>query len=244
MSRLPLYREVKEKLIQALAAGEWRPGAKLPVERELAQRFQVGISTLRAAVAELEAGGILTRRQGKGTFVAEHANASRLYRFFNLVGPERGRETPVRTFVWLKRGRATPPEREFLQLSRYPDRTDVYRLRTTFSLQGKTTGVNDAILPAALFPGLKKADVVSERNLTLYALYQSHYDVNVVSVLADLSADRAPADVAKLLEIPRGSPVLHIERKAFTYADVPVELRISWVNTARCKFRVDQGSTV
>lgn len=244
MGRLPLYREVEEKLIQALAAGEWRPGTKLPVEQDLARRFQVGISTLRAAVTELEAAGILMRHQGKGTFVAEHANHSRLYRFFNLVASNGGRETPVRSFVSLKRGRATPAEREFLQLSRYPGRPDVYRSRTTFSLHGKTTGVNDAIVPAALFPGLKKADLVSESNLTLYALYQSHYDVNVVSVSADLSAERAPADVADLLGVRRGNAVLRIERKAFTYGDVPVELRISWVNTAVCKFHVDQGSTV
>ena len=47
------------------------------------------------------------------------------------------------------------------------------RLRTLFALVGKTAAVNDAVLPAGLFPGLKKADVVSDRNLTLYALYQS-----------------------------------------------------------------------
>lgn len=244
MAHLPLYRDVKEKLIQALAAGEWRPGAKLPVESDLARRYGVGISTLRTAVAELEAAGIITRRQGKGTFVAEHAHQSRLYRFFNLVGSNGRRETPVRSFVSLKRARAAPAESEFLQLSRYPGNGKVYRLRTTFSLQGRTTAVNDALVPAALFPGLKKADVVSERNLTLYALYQTHYNVNVVAVSADLSAARAPADIAKLLGIAAGTPVLRIERKAFTYGDVPVELRISWVDTTECKFHVDQGSTV
>ncbi len=244
MTRSPLYRDVKEKLIQALVAGEWPPGAKLPVEPDLARRFGVGISTVRAAVSELEAGGIVTRRQGKGTFIAEHASQSRLYRFFNLVSSDGRRETPVRAFVSLERARATSAESEFLQLSRYRRDGNVYRLRTTFSLQGKTTAVNDAILPVALFPGLKKSDVVSDRNLTLYALYQSHYNVNVVSVSADLSADPAPADVARLLAVKKGMPVLRIERKAFTYGDVPVELRISWVNTTDCKFHVDQGSTV
>jgi GntR family transcriptional regulator len=119
----------------------------------------------------------------------------------------------------------------------------VYRLRTLFSLVGKTTAVNDAVLPAGLFPGLKKSDVTSKRNMTLYALYQTHYDVNVIAVSADVSADAAPADVAGLLSIGEGHPVLRIERKAYTYEGVPVELRTSWVNTADCKFHVDQGST-
>lgn len=238
MSRLPLYRELKEKLIQALAAGEWLPGAKIPVEGELARRYSVGISTVRAAVSELDAAGILSRRQGKGTFVSEHANKSRLYRFFNLVNADGTRETPVRDFVSLHRDRPTAPEREFLPLSR-----DVYRLRSTFALHGKTAGVSDATVPVGLFPRMSKSKVCN-RNLTLYALYQANYNVNVVSVSADLSAERAPDDIAALLGIRQGTPLLRIERKAYTYGDVPVELRISWVNTAECKFHVDQGSTI
>lgn len=243
MPRLPLYREVKEKLIHALATGEWQPGAKIPVESDLAARYAVGISTVRAAVAELEAAGILTRRQGKGTFVSEHANQGRLYRFFNLVNADGTRETPMREFVSMVRARATPLESEFLRLARYGNRTEVYRLRSTFSLQGKVTGVSDAVVPAGLFPGMRRAGV-NDGNLTLYALYQSNYNVNVTSVSADLSADSAPSDISKLLSVKHRAPVLRIERKAYTYGDIPVELRVTWVNTAECKFHVDQGSTV
>lgn len=238
MPHLPLYREVKEKLIQALAAGEWLPGAKIPVEGELARRYSVGISTVRAAVSELDAAGILFRRQGKGTFVSEHANKSRLYRFFNLVNVDGTRETPIRNFVSLRRARPNAAESEFMPLSRY-----VYRLRSTFALQGRIAGVSDATIPFELFPRLSKSKV-SDRNLTLYALYQSNYNVNVVSVTADLSTGRAPDDVATLLGVKKGSAVLRIERKAYTYGEVPVELRVSWVNTAECKFHVEQGSTV
>lgn len=243
MPRLPLYREVKEKLIHALATGEWQPGAKIPVERELAQRYGVGISTVRAAVSELEAAGILSRRQGKGTFVSQHANQGRLYRFFNLVTADGTRETPLREFVSMARERATPAESEFLRLARYGSRTEVYRLRSTFSLLGKSTGVSDAVVPAGLFPRMRRS-AVSDGSLTLYALYQSNYNVNVTSVSADVSAESAPADVARLLGLPKGGPVLRIERKAYTYGDVPVELRTTWVNTAECKFHVDQGSTI
>jgi GntR family transcriptional regulator len=243
MTRVPLYHEVQEKLIQALAAGEWKPGEKIPIERDLARRYDVGISTIRAAANELEAAGILSRRQGKGTFVSEHTSPSRLYRFFNLVNGDGTRETPLRAFASLRRDRPTPVEREALQLSRYGKRDDVYRLRSTFSLNGGTVGVSDATVPAGLFPKMTKAGV-SDGKLTLYALYQSNYNVNVISVSADLAAARAPEDVARLLRVKIGSPVLRIERMAYTYGDVPVERRTTWVNTSDCKFHVDQGSTV
>lgn len=243
MTRVPLYHEVKEKLIQALAASEWLPGDKIPIERDLAKRYGVGISTIRAAASELEAAGILSRRQGKGTFVSEHTSQSRLYRFFNLVTTDGVREMPLRDFISLQRRRPTGEERERLGLSRYGKRDDVFRLRSTFSLRGKAVGVSDATVPAALFPRMSKASV-SDGKIPLYALYQANYNVNVISVSADLSADTAPAEVARLLGIKSGSAVLRIERRAFTYGDVPVELRMTWVNTKDCKFHVDQGSTV
>ncbi len=242
MPPLPLYKEVKEKIIQALASGEWAPGAKLPVERDLAHRYNVGISTVRAAVSELDAAGILSRRQGKGTFVSQHASPSRLYRFFNLVRTDGTRQT-TRKFISLRRDRATPEETELLRLSCYGKQRDVFRLRITFSLEKKTVGVSDIAVPVALFGGLTKAGV-SDGSLTLYALYQSHYSVNVISVSAELSAEAAPADVAPLLSLKAGSPTLMIRRRAYTYADVPVELRTSWVNTIECKFHLDQGSSI
>ncbi len=242
MSGLPLYKEVKEKLIQALAAGEWATGDKLPVEGELARRFRVGIATVRAAVGELEAAGILTRHQGKGTFVSEHTNQSRLYRFFNLVRLDGARRLTTRDIVALKRDRPDARETELLRLSRYRNR-EVWRLRSTFALDGERVGVNDSVLPAGLFPRLSKAGV-GTAGRTLYALYQSNYNINVVSVAADLHAASAPRDIAALLGVKAGHPLLKILRRALTYGEVPVELRTSWVNTADCRFHVDQGSTV
>ncbi len=241
--QIPLYKEVKEKIIQALAAGEWKLGMRLPIERSLAQRYHVGIATVRAAVSELEAAGILSRKQGKGTFVSEHTHQGRLYRFFNLVKMDGARQVPQRKFISLARDTATQDETELLHLSRYGKVNDVYRLRITFSLEEKTVGVSDIAVPAGLFGRMTKAGV-GDGSVTLYALYQSNYNVNVISVTADLSADKVPSDVAPLLKAKSTSPVLVIKRRAYTFGDVPVELRTSWVNTAVCRFHLDQGSTI
>ncbi len=242
MPRLPLYKEVKEKLIQALAAGRWKTGDKLPVEGDLARHYGVGIATVRAAVSELEAAGILSRKQGKGTFVSEHTNQSRLYRFFNLVRLDGVRRIPTREIIALTRSHASAKESELLRLTRYRN-TGVWRLRSTFALDGERVGVNDSILPVCLFPRLTIKGV-GDGSVTLYALYQTNYNVNVVSVAADVHATAAPRDIAALLGVKSGHPLLNIWRHAHTYEEIPVELRISWVNTADCRFHVDQGSTV
>lgn len=68
----PLYRQIKDLLVQSLERGEWMPGELIPSEIDLAARFQVSQGTVRKAVDELAAEHMLLRRQGKGTFVATH----------------------------------------------------------------------------------------------------------------------------------------------------------------------------
>ncbi len=72
----PLYREVKRLLTQSLIEGEWPAGTALPSETRLAKRYSVSIGTLRKAIDELVAERIVTRHQGRGTFVATPCTGS------------------------------------------------------------------------------------------------------------------------------------------------------------------------
>ncbi|MCX7221347.1 MAG: GntR family transcriptional regulator, partial [Burkholderiales bacterium] len=81
----PLYQQIKALLVQALDAGEWKPGESIPSEIELASRFQVSQGTVRKAVDELAAEHLLTRRQGKGTFVSTHQEPRVRFRFLRLA---------------------------------------------------------------------------------------------------------------------------------------------------------------
>ena len=84
----PLYRQIKELLVQSLDRGEWKPGELIPSEIDLAARFQVSQGTVRKAVDELAAEHLLLRRQGKGTFVATHHEARVRYRFLRLAADD------------------------------------------------------------------------------------------------------------------------------------------------------------
>src|SRR6476660_9050605 len=106
----PLYRQIKDLLLQSLQAGEWKPGEAIPSEMDLAARFRVSQGTVRKAIDELAADNLLVRRQGKGTFVATHAEQHVQYRFLKLVpdSGDRDSEGPaVRQILECKRARAT-----------------------------------------------------------------------------------------------------------------------------------------
>ena len=74
-SSVPLYEQVKEHLRFALTTGALRPGDQLPTVRDLAARLLINPNTVARAYRDLQAQGLLTSRQGSGTFVAEGAEA-------------------------------------------------------------------------------------------------------------------------------------------------------------------------
>src|SRR5271167_2809290 len=66
------WRLIADELRREIVGGTRPPGAKLPPEGELAERFGVHRNTVRQAVAALAAEHLVVRRRGSGTFVAEH----------------------------------------------------------------------------------------------------------------------------------------------------------------------------
>jgi GntR family transcriptional regulator len=75
---VPYYRQIVDQVAQAIRSGQLPPTTRLPSVRELAAQLLVSLITIRRAYADLEAAGLITRRQGQGTFVADQvAIASR-----------------------------------------------------------------------------------------------------------------------------------------------------------------------
>ena len=233
----PLYREVKRLLTQSLIEGEWEAGAALPSETRLAERFNVSIGTLRKAIDELVAERVVTRHQGRGTFVATH-NANRLmFHFFHIVGKDGGKEYPTTRTLTFKRGKANAEESRKLGLV---NGAPVLRIRNVLSLAGRPVILDDIVLSQALFADLTEK-IFTARDNTIYHLYQTRYGINVLRSSERLSAVLADADAAKLLKVKAGAPLLAINRTAMSYRDTPVELRRSFVNTAEHEYASDLG---
>jgi len=101
----PLYQQIKELITRRLQGGEWLPGQSIPSEMELAARFRVSQGTVRKAVDELATENLLVRRQGKGTFVATHAEERTQYRFLRLMSDAGGSPGLQRRLIGCRRQR-------------------------------------------------------------------------------------------------------------------------------------------
>lgn len=224
----PLYREVRHHIMEAIAAGTWRPGEAIPAESGLATHFGVSIGTLRKAIDELVANQVLVRYQGRGTFVTTHSPQRLMFHFFHIVGEDGGKQYPIVKTLEFRAGRVDADVAKLLDIS---PAERVFRIRNALSLDGETVIIDDITLPQILFPGLTQA-VFAGRENTIYHFYQSRFGINVLRTRERLRAVAVARDIATLLGVDEGSPLLRVQRVALTYRDRPVELRISHVNTA------------
>ena len=229
----PLYQQVKASMTRGLQAGEWRPGEAIPSEMELAARFKVSQGTVRKAVDELAADNLLVRRQGKGTFVATHAEEKVQFRFLRLKPDDGDPGRMDRRFIDCRRMRAPPDVARALSLQ---PGASVLQVRRLLSFRGAPVVLDDIWLPSALFKGLT-AERLSEYRGPMYGLFETEFGVRMIRAEEKIRAVAAVEPVAGLLGLPVGAPLLGVERLSLTYGDKPVELRRGLYNTAAHHYR-------
>ena len=229
----PLYRQIKALMTRSLQLGEWHPGDAIPSEIELAVRFKVSQGTVRKAIDELAADNLLVRRQGKGTYVATHAEEKIQFRFLRLT-PDDGETGGLeRRFIDCRRQRPSAEVARALHL-RTSDAT--IQVRRLLSFRGKPVVLDDIWLPGVLFKGLT-AERLSEYRGPMYGLFESEFGVRMIRAEEKIRAVAADAAAAELLALGAGAPLLSVERLAMTYGDQPVELRRGLYSTAAHYYR-------
>jgi GntR family transcriptional regulator len=220
----PLYQQIKSLILQSLQAGEWKPSTAIPSELELAARYKVSQGTVRKAIDELASENLLVRKQGKGTFVATHAEQQVQYRFLKLM-PDSGdlnSEGPAqRRIIDCKRIRASAEVAKALGIKV----TDpVLQVRRVLAFSGVPTILEDLWLPGAPFKGLT-AERLNDYSGPMYGLFETEFGVRMVRADEKIRAVLPTPDQCELLKVKAQTPLLSVERIAFTYNDTPMELR-------------------
>ena len=217
----PLYEQVREILVRRIQTGAWAPGAALPNEFQIAAELGVSQGTARKALNEMAGEQLIVRRQGLGTFVAEHTAADVLFRFFQFRDEAGNRIQPQSTNRVTRRGRATRLEADRLSLERS---APVIRHGRTRTLEGRPFIIETIVLSEARF-----RDLGTKRELpnTLYDLFQKEYGVTVARADEKILVKAATATEAKALDVAPGTPLLKIERVAISIDEQPIEWRVS-----------------
>ncbi|HET8791672.1 MAG TPA: GntR family transcriptional regulator [Modicisalibacter sp.] len=222
----PLYRQIKDLLLERIADGEWPPGTFIPSESALAASYSVSVGTLRKALDELVTDNVVIRRQGKGTAVATHDADRALFRFFNIVHHDGERTLPVSRALSRTRRRATEAESKDLELAK---NAEIIHIRRVRELEGKPILLEDIVLDAERFAALETEPSVLPN--TLYQLYQNQYGATVAHADEHLVAMAAGKDEIVHLGVEAGEPLIEIRRIARDYQGKPIERRLSVLST-------------
>ena len=185
------------------------------------------------AVDELVAEGIVVRRQGRGTYVAEHDLKRLLYYFFHVVKHDADKKANPRVeLVSLNTAMATKEEAGKLDIK---EGAQVWRLVNCLYLEERCVMIDQITLDKKRFKNLTRAEFIN-REGSIYQLYQMKYGQTVVRSSERLRASLASKQHAEWLDIKPNSPVLVIRRVALGIQDDPIEWRISTLNTNQYEY--------
>jgi GntR family transcriptional regulator len=217
----PLYEQIKILLTQSLVAGEWKPGEAIPSEFELASRFRVSQGTVRKAIDALASENILVRRQGKGTYVASHSEPDYQYRFLRVIPDDGEKVQPHNLFFGLERAKASDEVSRALAIK---PGAPVMGFKRLMSFGGRPTILDEIVLAPNQFPGLTLAELEEFRG-SVYSFYETVFGVRMIRAEERLRAVAADGVASAHLKVTAGTPLLCVDRIAFTYGDKPVEWR-------------------
>ena len=229
----PLYQQIKLLITRSLQQGEWKPGEAIPAETDLAARYRVSQGTVRKAIDELATENLLVRRQGKGTFVATHAEEQIQYRFLRLAPDDGGPRGMARHFIDCKRIRPPAPVARALDLK---GAEGAILVRRTLLQDARPVVFDEIWLPASMFKGLT-AERLTDNVGPMYGLFEAEFGVRMIRAEEKIRAVAADAAAAEVLAVAPGTPLLSVERLSFTYGDRPVELRRGLYRTDRHHYR-------
>lgn len=210
-SHIPLYQQLVQTLVAQINNNELQPGARVPSERELAEKMNVSRTTARLALDELVASGVVYREQGRGTYVAEP-------RMRGLLG--------FASFSEDMRARGFTPSSKILKqevikaddklqaMLRFPAGDRILHLVRLRLADDEPVALQSSYIPLALAPGLETKQL---ENRSLFTILRSDYFVYPAWTEAEMEARKANANTAVLLNLEENDPVLVV--RGLTYTD-------------------------
>lgn len=232
---IPLHHQVYLDLSSALDAGEWRPGDRLPPERELALRYGCSLITVRRALSELAREERLERTRGRGTFVLHPRLELDFGGSQSFTGEMQSRGLDPETKLVAARPEAAGKAvASALDLELGSPTLYLERLRLA---GGEPLLLEQVHLPAERFPGLLASDL--EHN-SLYDLLTERYGTRIVRAREAIEPVLLRRREAGLLGQAVGRPALLIEGIAFAADGRPIEFARSYVRGDRTRYFVER----
>lgn len=212
-----MYVRIRETLRDEITKGTLRRGERLPPEHDLAAKFSVSRMTIRESIEDLVNEGLLYRRHGVGTFVAFphlQRDHTRLTSFF-----DKAEEEGVSVRAELLSLEVMPAKAVIARALDLPPGSRVIRIRTLRYADDVPITVHEAYVPQKPFASIVNENLEAQH---LWALYEK-CGYKVKRAIQRLEAREADREMADLMKIREGAPILFKERTVYAEDGTPIE---------------------
>lgn len=231
----PLYAQLTNRLRDRIRLGDWSSGMLLPSEADLAREYGVSVGTARKALEGLEAGGWITRKQGRGTFVTDLANQQN-ERLSRLRTVATGQDPFVGSIATvLHQEVADPTEKEIAELG-LDAGAKVIRIGRICRRDSKFRVLERLVAPAEMFPGLETS---KRMPLNLFALLINEFGVIPQRSRDRVTAQTATGQTASHLDLPEGSAILCVESLIWDIEDRRIAMLERLAKLQEAAYEVD-----
>ncbi len=234
-SGIPLYFQLEQILKSQIMTGELPPGEQIPTEKVLSEIYHVSTITTRQAILNLVKEGLLLRKQGKGTFVAEGTGHIRNIMTLSVRGdikdvvPE-GLSAQKVKVLDIER---IPAPKRIAELLRVEDERELCLIRRIRSDRGDVISYVKNYLPLRIGGMIKKKDL---RRFSMLHILRDQLGLPVRKGLQYIMAVVADHDVAFALSVTISSPVLYLETLIFGEGERPVEFVQTFYRSDQYKY--------
>ena len=232
-SPIPLYFQLKELLAAEITSGRWPPGVRIPSEPDIGTHFEVSRTTVRQTLDEMESDGLISRVKGRGTFVKQSSPDTWFLQSSQGFYDEATAKGHRVTSQVLRREVDELPAWALtaLGLEEGAHGLTLERIRL---VDGRVVMYVVNHLPGDL------ADLVMRADLERGSLYGALREggVQVEAGYRVVEAVKAEGELATLLEIEEGAPLLHVQSVTRDSHLRPVECYKAWHRADRTKIEV------
>lgn len=238
-SPIPLYYQLKQLLAESITSGELQPGDLFPTEEQLQDEFQLSRTTIRQALKELEIEGLVSRYRGRGTFVTQPKIDHSAEPHFSLTDAllRQGIQPSWRVLSaeWI------PAAPDVAGVFGLDPNTPVFRLRRLRFTNHEPIGYHVAHAAPAMAAFINKDQFESGGSLH-YLRSNDTLDSSYAN--RTLEAIAATAEVAELLSVDLGSPILLIRRQVLGQDGSVLETLQAMYRGDRLQYNIRQGPDV
>lgn len=230
-SHVAVYQQLAETLTDRIA--ELDPGARLPTEEELMEKYAISRTTVRKAIQMLADKGLLVRRQGKGTFVISQRPAPTLNRLapfmetFTAAGIKTVKS--LLEYKWIEKNSTVPPK------LRSAD-NQVLMVRRAYLSEGWPYALAEIFIPSQIGRHISLADV--ERN-SIYQVIQDRAHIPLVRAEITVTMQQPPDHVAAMLDVRDFPMVPRLERTTLGANGEVLECTVTYFHPKGFEIRAD-----